>query len=659
MLTQQAIDKFIQRPRDDHRHFKELTPQQVDDMRRQLPGRLPLWATLRHDQRICVLLGVKLRRLALFADTGCVAAETELETEQGSVRIDELEQRGKPIRIYSLTPDGIQLVWATCPFKRGPTALYTVTFTSGRRIIVTARHRFLTARGWLSCDELQPGERLPVFDACHHQSTSGTCLFPSLPPCDSVASVTYLRTTVYYDLHVPIHENYLAHGLIHHNTGKTLMALAIFRYLQSTRVTKRVLVLVPRLAIKDEWERELTKHTPDLKYLILRGSSDVKWELLRQSQAPVVVETYAGLTRMCSDLAPRRRKGRNKLQPSRVKVMEIGKQFGGLILDECHAIKNHQSLAYRISRKLADAMPMVLALTATPFGRDPGDLWAQLRVVDKGYSLGESLGLFRATFFTYHTNFWGDLEWTFKKKLTQMLHRMLAHSSLRYAADETTLPRVVPIIKSAHLPMDANTYYQRARQAIKDAKGNKREIGNAFLRMRQISSGFVGYHDDDLGESAQFEFPTNPKLDLLLGIVESLAHKCIVFHDFIWSGQRISRELKLLKIGHVMLNGQSKDVATARARFENDAECRVLVLSNALALGLNLQAARYGIFYEAPVPVLMRTQSCRRFERQYSPHRVVFRYDLVTKGTVDELILAFHRQGRDLLRAIVDGEVSP
>lgn len=38
---------------------------------------------------------------------------------------------------------------------------------------------------------------------------------------DCIASVAFVREDVFYDLHVPIWNNYLAHGLIHKNSGKT------------------------------------------------------------------------------------------------------------------------------------------------------------------------------------------------------------------------------------------------------------------------------------------------------------------------------------------------------------------------------------------------------------------------------------------------------
>lgn len=56
----------------------------------------------------------------------------------------------------------------------------------------------------------------------------------------------------YYDFHVPIYENYLAAGVIHHNSGKTRIALALAR--------GKTLVICPKTQKEDRnWEREVDK----------------------------------------------------------------------------------------------------------------------------------------------------------------------------------------------------------------------------------------------------------------------------------------------------------------------------------------------------------------------------------------------------------------
>lgn len=519
MIPQAAIDKFIERPRNDYRTYKDLSPKQLDKLEAKLPQPIPFWEKLRLHQKVCSIIGAKNPRCAMWLDTGC---------------------------------------------------------------------------------------------------------------------------------------------------GKTLLSIVLIRYLRRTGALKHALVLVPRRVNKSEWAREIKKHSPKTSFRVLKGSSAQKWEQLMQEPRPLItIETYPGLMRMVCDMVAlkrRRKKKKSRLKPNLKKVKLLQKLFQGMILDESTSLKSHDSLPFRVCKKMSQTCPAVFALSGTPFGRDPGDLWAQMRVVDGGYALGENLGLFRSVFFSTSVNFWGGYEHTFLKRKTKLLHRMLAHSSIRYEADQADLPRVTKVVKAVNLGTDANSYYQKAKDMIRASRGNYLETKNAFLRMRQISSGFVGFKDDESGDTVQFEFPNNPKLDLLMGICESLDRKAIVFHDFIWSGKQIAKGLKELKIDFAQLNGSTKNdkiMAKELHRFDHDPDCRILVLSNALAIGLNLQTAAYGIFFEAPVSVITRVQACRRFERQESPHRHVFRYDLVVRGTVDQQILAFHKQGKDLFKAIVDGKIDP
>jgi SNF2 family DNA or RNA helicase len=188
------------------------------------------------------------------------------------------------------------------------------------------------------------------------------------------------------------------------------------------------------------------------------------------------------------------------------------------------------------------------------------------------------------------------------------------------------------------------------------ARKNHREMKNAWLRMRQISSGFVGFHDDDSGKTAQFVFDENPKLDLLLSVMGEISDKAIIFYEYTWSGLKIVEELKKLGIGALHLYGKTKDQPAVRRRFADDPDVLALVMQNSFGVGLNLQAAKYGLFYEAPVSPIVRRQCQGRFIRQHSEHKTVFQYDFVCRGTADESVLEMLKEGRDLFRAIIDGE---
>lgn len=450
--------------------------------------------------------------------------------------------------------------------------------------------------------------------------------------------------------------------------GKSLITIALTRYFRRADIVDSVLVLVPHKINKNEWEREVQKWSPQTRYTVLRGSSEDKWRQLEERRADIVIETYAGLSRMLSPLTTvkRKRRGRtvemDKLVIDEKLVRRLQTHIDGVVCDESNHVGNHLRLPFRLCRRLSREAHIFFLLAGTPFGRDPAPLWAQMYLIDGGYSLGETLGLFRAALYRSKDNPFGGQEYTFieTKENKAKLNRLLAHGSLRYEVEQSTLPMLTHIVRDVHLPEEADTYYRHARQAIIAAKGQTREMKNAFLRMRQISSGFVGFYDDDAGEKAKFVFPENPKLDALLALIDSIREdrKILVFHDFIYSGEVIAAALTSLGISHIKYGGKQTDATGLLQRFESDPRLRVFVLSTAGAYGLNLQAAQYGIFYESPVSVIIRKQMIRRFERQNSPHDHVFLYDLLTRGTMDEKILQFYEQGLDLFDSIVRGKVT-
>lgn len=442
-------------------------------------------------------------------------------------------------------------------------------------------------------------------------------------------------------------------------TGKTLLALSLILYHYRMGRVKRVLILVPNKVNKTEWALEIQKHMPKMPFVVLEGASKEKWQCLQETDVPIYIETYDGFLRLACELTPDKKRDRDRLKPNAKAISWLRDYFQGLIGDESTELKNHAALPFRVCKQLVKGCNIVFNMTGTPFGRKPQDIWAQMFLIDNGETLGETLGLFRASFMREIEGFFG-VEYEFDLRKKALFHKILSNRSIRYTANLCDLPAVTHIIKKLVLPQESRAYIERARQAIIDAKGNYPEMKNAFLRMRQISSGYLGYRDDETGERAEIEFDENPKLELLIALIKSLPQdrKAIVFHEFNYSGARICKELTKAGIGYLYLYGKTKDVPAVRKKFESGSE-QVLVLSNASGwAGINLQVAQYGFYYESPVPVIMRRQTQARFVRQESRHDRVFLYDLLVKGTVDERILEFHKEGGDLFKALVEGKVT-
>lgn len=447
-------------------------------------------------------------------------------------------------------------------------------------------------------------------------------------------------------------------------TGKTLLSLALLDYWFQVGWLKRAIIFVTSDKAFLTWERQLKRFGITLPVVALEGSSERKWRQLEEFGEGLVLVPYPGAVAMVTKTV--KSKGKRKWKLNEPLVEKLAEWAGGMVLDESTRVGNHQSLTYKMAAKLKQHARVRYALSGRPFGRDPTMLWPQCSIIDDGETLGPTLGLFREAFFSAEERQFGPAhirkyakDYTFKKTLKPKLSRMIQHRSITYAADECIdLPKVIPIREYVTLPEETRAYYKRLVERLIEAKGNFREIESVFLRMRQLSSGFLGLMDDETGEKAEIVFDQNPKLDRLVELIDELPEnrKAVVFYDYTLTGRTVAGRLKEeLGIKPIWLWSGTKDARKELERFAQDEDCTVAVVNNRLgAMSLDglQEVANYVFFVESPVGVIDREQAERRLVRD-GQKRTVFQYDLIMRKTVDERILFFHQEGRDLFASLM------
>lgn len=456
--------------------------------------------------------------------------------------------------------------------------------------------------------------------------------------------------------------------------GKTGVSLELFTYFYRNGFIRRAFVFCPTNEVAEGWVDEIQKWGFTIPYLLLTDAlSTKKWERfdkLNDGLDGLIIGTYAGISAMVSQLVPKLGKDGKPLldknghptgKRERVvvdrRLLRLVDGVDAVVYDQSTKLGNRNSLSFEVCNEFAIEAQIRFGLAGRAFGRDPFVLWSQFMLVDRGKALGRSPGLFREAFWRRQETPWG-VKWIRRKRREKELARFVAASSIRYSVDEARqLPQEMPpIIKRCSFTDATWAYYDKFQEELLHAKGNYREIKNSFLRMRQIASGFLGFIDDDTGERAQIEFPDNPKLDLLMEIVDEIPEdrKLIIYHEFNWSGSRICQELARKKIKHGWLRGGTKDWSKIKDGLNNDPEFRILVANHRKgAMGLNLQMCNYTAFYESPVSAIDRYE-CKGRTRRTGQTQRCFYYDLVMRDSVDEDILAFHAEGNDLFKAIVE-----
>ena len=439
-------------------------------------------------------------------------------------------------------------------------------------------------------------------------------------------------------------------------SGKTSVSLELLSYFYDIGFIRRAFVFTPTDEVSGGWVDEINKWGFTIPHVCLVGSSKDKWEQLQDFGSGVVIGTYMGISAMVSKLAPIEGSDRQKRQVYARWMLGLTQSVDAVVYDQSTKLGSTKSLSFEVCREFSREAQLRFALAGRAFGRDPFILWSQFFLVDRGRALGSSAGLFREVFWRRVNSPWGT-SWTIRKRRESVLASLIEASSVRYSIDECVqLPAKVPVVKECEFPVENWAYYDQVREELIKSRGNYREVKNNFLRMRQISSGFVGFKDDDTGERAQIEFTHNPKLNLLVQLVNEVPNdrKMVIFYEYTWSGARICQELTKAKYRHGWLWSGTKDWTRIKTAFNDDPDFRILVANwRKGSMGLNLQSASYMFMFESPVSGIERYESEGRIYRTGQKHKSMI-YDLVVRNSVDEKILEFHAESRDLFKALVE-----
>lgn len=447
--------------------------------------------------------------------------------------------------------------------------------------------------------------------------------------------------------------------------GKTGVSLELLTYFMNNGFVRRTFVFAPTEEIAEGWVDEINKWGFKLPYCLLtRKTTKQKWAALEGfSGNGLVIGTYIGISAMVSSLVitidrlTHLPTGKRKRKVDFKQTKRLLVDVDAVVYDQSTALGNKGSLSYKVCKEVSGTAQIRFSLAGRAFGRDAYILWSQMFLTDKGKSLGDNAGIFREAYWRKENPNFPFSKWVLRKRREKDLANRIAVSSLRWSTDECLeLPQKTQINKYCEMPDENWAYYDQVKQELLKAHGNYTEVKSHFIRMRQISSGFIGFKDDETGEKASLSFEINPKLELLMELIEELPEdkKMIIFHEFTYSGSTICAELMKRKLKHGWLWGGTKDWTDIKNKFNTDPDYRILVLNHRKGgMGLNLQAANYCIYYESPVSSMIRYECDGRIRRDGQKHPC-FYYDLLMKDTVDEHILELHKDGADIYKVLVE-----
>ncbi len=135
-------------------------------------------------------------------------------------------------------------------------------------------------------------------------------------------------------------------------------------------------------------------------------------------------------------------------------------------------------------------------------------------------------------------------------------------------------------------------------------------------------------------------------------------HKALVFSQFTSLLRIVRDRLDAGGIVYEYLDGQTRDRQARVERFQNDADCRLFLISlKAGGLGLNLTAAEYVFLLDPWWNPAVESQAMDRAHR-IGQTRNVFAYRLIARDTVEEKVLELQSSKRDLAASIITADNS-
>jgi SNF2 family DNA or RNA helicase len=135
-------------------------------------------------------------------------------------------------------------------------------------------------------------------------------------------------------------------------------------------------------------------------------------------------------------------------------------------------------------------------------------------------------------------------------------------------------------------------------------------------------------------------------------------HKALVFSQFTSFLALVRSRLDRAGITYEYLDGRTRDRGARVARFQNDPDCPVFLISlKAGGHGLNLTAADYVFLLDPWWNPAVEAQAVDRAHR-IGQERRVFTYRLIAKDTVEEKVLALQADKRRLAEAVIEQDAN-
>ena len=444
--------------------------------------------------------------------------------------------------------------------------------------------------------------------------------------------------------------------------GKTVQALALLAHAIEEHSTAApgepfapFLVVAPTSVITN-WAAEAERFLPEAKVVTITETTAGKTPLAERIAGAHLVLTSYTLLRMDEEAYTGYARTLGRTVDDSTGEQSAPEGWGALLLDEAQFVKNTGTRAWSIAR----AMPArtKIAMTGTPIENNLMELWALLAIVADG--LFPSARAFR------------DLYARPAESGEDPAHAAATAARLRRRIRPLMLRRTKELV-AAELPAKNDTrvnlslapghrriydtHLQRERQKVlgllEDMDKNRFTIFQSLTLLRRLAL------DAALIDPEAYAGVSSVKRDYLVQQLPDLlekGHRVLVFSQFTGYLKSISARLAEEGIGHLYLDGSTRNRAEVIEAFTSGQEPVFLISLKAGGFGLNLTEADHVFIMDPWWNPAAEQQAVDRIHR-IGQDKEVHVYRLVAEGTIEEKVMQLKESKAALFDAVVgEGE---
>jgi len=415
--------------------------------------------------------------------------------------------------------------------------------------------------------------------------------------------------------------------------GKTLQVLAFIAAgkEEAEKNNRETCMVVAPTSVVYNWKYEAEKYTPELKVAVITGVKEKRSLLISGYQEyDLIITSYGALKNDIADYQ--------------------NKEFLYIFLDEAQNIKNPETLNANSVKNLTARC--AFALTGTPIENRLTELWSIFDFIMPGL-LPERTRFMREYEepIMRHKN--AEKMTEFSAIIKPFILRRMKKDVLSELPDKIETNYLTEMT-DRQKKLYAAFYRDFKRELVPKIEEfglakNHIQVLSALTRLRQICAHPGTFLEEYNGGSG--------KLDLAMDLIDqciSSGHSILLFSQFTKMLQIIRGELIRNDINYYYLDGKMKpeERMIEVDNFNHDKESVFLVSLKAGGTGLNLTKADVVIHFDPWWNPAVENQASDRAHR-LGQKNVVQVYNLLTEGTIEEMVARLKERKTDLLEGLI------